>query len=246
MRNSACYLAPVIVLIAGLSLARGQMVETDVSRLPWWLRVVAQAPVTMPLSATSVVPPSAPAAYPPSGVPPAPPPAPVGVPSSGVLQPPPEPRTITTMPVKIAPLPRSAERAAPTRTVRHYAPRRTAVRSATKQKREDAVRGATSIRATTGQETTTTQHLIVVTASTVPTAVEPRYYNYVAPAVLSRSSARTLSANRVPVRSGAPLVDTAIGAGPTTPMPIYRYVYETDRILVVDPHTGIAVQAIPR
>jgi hypothetical protein len=29
-------------------------------------------------------------------------------------------------------------------------------------------------------------------------------------------------------------------------MPMYRYVYETDRILVIDPHTGIAVQAIPR
>jgi hypothetical protein len=55
VRNSVCSLAPVIVLIAGLTLARGQMVETDVSWLPWWLRVVAQAPVTMPLSETSVV-----------------------------------------------------------------------------------------------------------------------------------------------------------------------------------------------
>jgi hypothetical protein len=27
---------------------------------------------------------------------------------------------------------------------------------------------------------------------------------------------------------------------------IYRYVYEWDRILVIDPATGIAVQAIPR
>jgi hypothetical protein len=31
----------------------------------------------------------------------------------------------------------------------------------------------------------------------------------------------------------------------TTPF-IYRYVYEPDRILVIDPNTGIAVQAIPR
>jgi hypothetical protein len=29
-------------------------------------------------------------------------------------------------------------------------------------------------------------------------------------------------------------------------MPTYRYVYETDRILVVDPHSGIAVHAIPK
>jgi len=31
----------------------------------------------------------------------------------------------------------------------------------------------------------------------------------------------------------------------TTPY-IYRYVYEPDRILVIDPNTGVAVQAIPR
>jgi hypothetical protein len=73
-------------------------------------------------------------------------------------------------------------------------------------------------------------------AATTPAIVERRYYNYVAPVVLSRPSACSLVADRVPVRSGAPLVDTAIAAGPTTPMPIYRYVYETDRILVVDPY----------
>jgi hypothetical protein len=31
-----------------------------------------------------------------------------------------------------------------------------------------------------------------------------------------------------------------------TPVPFYRYIYEPDRILVVDPATGIAVQALPR
>jgi hypothetical protein len=30
------------------------------------------------------------------------------------------------------------------------------------------------------------------------------------------------------------------------PAPTYRYVYEPDRILVIDPYTNIAVQAIPR
>jgi hypothetical protein len=29
-------------------------------------------------------------------------------------------------------------------------------------------------------------------------------------------------------------------------MPAYRYIYQPDRILVVDPYTNIAVQAIPR
>jgi hypothetical protein len=246
VRNSACYLAPVVVLIAGLSLARGETVETDAPWNPWWLRVVTQAPVTIPLSKTSVVPPSDPAAYPPSGVVPAPPPAPVGVPSSGVVQATHERRTITIMSVKQAPSPRSAGVASPTRTARHFVPRRTAVRSATQQKREDVARDATTARATTLHETTATQPVVVETAATVQAAVEPQYYNYAAPAAISRSRARILSANRVPVRSSAPLVDTAIAVGPTTPMPMYRYVYETDRILVIDPHTGIAVQAIPR
>ena len=39
-------------------------------------------------------------------------------------------------------------------------------------------------------------------------------------------------------RSGPPVVPTAV--------PAYRYVYEPDRILVIDPYTNIAVQAIPR
>jgi hypothetical protein len=34
----------------------------------------------------------------------------------------------------------------------------------------------------------------------------------------------------------------AVGAA----VPFYRYVYQPDRILVIDPNTGIAVQAIPR
>jgi hypothetical protein len=29
-------------------------------------------------------------------------------------------------------------------------------------------------------------------------------------------------------------------------IPVYRYVYEPDRILVIDPATNIAIQAIPR
>ena len=43
--------------------------------------------------------------------------------------------------------------------------------------------------------------------------------------------------------------ETVIAPAPAavgTPMPAYRYVYEPDRILVIDPATGIAVQALPR
>jgi hypothetical protein len=56
---------------------------------------------------------------------------------------------------------------------------------------------------------------------------------------------------------GAPAYDTdpaaldapagvAPGVGPGVPMPAYEYVYQPDRILVVDPMTGIAMQALPR
>jgi hypothetical protein len=45
----------------------------------------------------------------------------------------------------------------------------------------------------------------------------------------------------------APTVDdTLINASVRTATPAYRYVYESDRILVIDPNTGIAVQALPR
>jgi hypothetical protein len=42
--------------------------------------------------------------------------------------------------------------------------------------------------------------------------------------------------------------DTYVNALPAAgaAIPVYRYVYEPDRILVVDPATNIAIQAIPR
>jgi hypothetical protein len=41
--------------------------------------------------------------------------------------------------------------------------------------------------------------------------------------------------------------DTYVNAlPPGAAIPVYRYVYEPDRILVVDPVTNIAIQAIPR
>lgn len=51
-------------------------------------------------------------------------------------------------------------------------------------------------------------------------------------------------------------VDAEMGPGPAiipaaavpvgSAVPAYRYVYQDDRILVIDPNTGIAVEAIPR
>src|SRR5579863_2407819 len=44
----------------------------------------------------------------------------------------------------------------------------------------------------------------------------------------------------IPATAAAVVVPVAPGA------PAYRYVYQDDRILVIDPNTGIAVEAIPR
>ena len=55
-----------------------------------------------------------------------------------------------------------------------------------------------------------------------------------------------------PVPAVAPAVAAQPAIGATTAiaapmaMPTYRYIYQPDRILVVDPYTNIAVQAIPR
>lgn len=47
-----------------------------------------------------------------------------------------------------------------------------------------------------------------------------------------------------PVFDQAPLPPPPVAVG--TPIPAYRYVYQWDRILVIDPATGIAVQSLPR
>jgi hypothetical protein len=42
------------------------------------------------------------------------------------------------------------------------------------------------------------------------------------------------------------VVTPAPAVAPAAVVPAYRYVYEPDRILVIDPYTNIAVQSIPR
>lgn len=59
----------------------------------------------------------------------------------------------------------------------------------------------------------------------------------------------TVSERVVPAPVTQPLYDvvapgTAVGAPVVAPA--YRYVYEADRILVIDPYTNTAIQAIPR
>jgi hypothetical protein len=71
------------------------------------------------------------------------------------------------------------------------------------------------------------------------------------------ASVATVAATPQPFYDQAPLYDTVappatldetvLNAQPAaTTIPAYRYIYEPDRILVVDPNTGLAVQALPR
>jgi hypothetical protein len=62
----------------------------------------------------------------------------------------------------------------------------------------------------------------------------PLYDTVAAPAVAAPA----------PVVAGTAVIDD--GAVVATQPYTYRYVYEPDRILVIDPASGIAVQSIPR
>jgi hypothetical protein len=68
----------------------------------------------------------------------------------------------------------------------------------------------------------------VVTGTYAPQTYAPPLYDAVAP--------------------GPTVDDTYVNAAPPVgaAIPIYRYVYEPDRILVIDPATNVAIQSIPR
>jgi hypothetical protein len=97
-----------------------------------------------------------------------------------------------------------------------------------------------------------------VVAGTVAAAPQPLYDTAVPAAVPARVGIYAAPAydDADYADYGAPLYDVApaatvapapIVAAPVATAPvIYRYVYEPDRILVIDPTTNIAVQAIPR
>jgi hypothetical protein len=88
---------------------------------------------------------------------------------------------------------------------------------------------------------TTTRQTVV---SQRAVAVQP-LYDVVQPAPLAtRTYAPPLYDTVAPVPT---VDDTYVNAlPPGAAIPVYRYVYEPDRILVVDPVTNIAIQAIPR
>ena len=97
---------------------------------------------------------------------------------------------------------------------------------------------------------TTTRQTVVQRAVVAPQPL----YDVVPPAPLAtRTYAPLLYDTVAPplydTAAPAPTVDeTYVNALPPAgaAIPVYRYVYEPDRILVIDPTTNIAIQAIPR
>ncbi len=115
------------------------------------------------------------------------------------------------------------------------------------------IRSRAANRVTTTR-TTVTERVVPAPAMVAPPAVDavapPTYTAVVqgppvapAPAYPERLYDVVMPAPVVPPPA-APVGDAMFGAG--TAVPTYRYVYEPDRILVIDPYTNIAVQAIPR
>jgi hypothetical protein len=148
--------------------------------------------------------------------------APVAVPPSGVLLP--QASTVAvTAPV---------ETVETVRTVTTTEPRRVHRR---------VVRARPVERVTTTTRTVTVRQGLVGAA---PAYDEPRHgprlYDVVTSAPLVAPAAAV-----APAVAAQPVVTTTAVAAPAA-MPAYRYIYEPDRILVVDPYTNIAVQAIPR
>lgn len=80
----------------------------------------------------------------------------------------------------------------------------------------------------------------VVPAPVAPVAAIPPDYPRLYDVVTPGPAVAPIAAPLAP--AAAPLATV----GATTVVPSYRYVYEPDRILVIDPYTNVAVQAIPR
>ena len=98
-------------------------------------------------------------------------------------------------------------------------------------------------RPTVRKRVVTTTRQTVVSQRTV--APQP-LYDVVPPAPLvARTYAPPLYDTTAPIPT---VDDTYVNAlAPAgAAIPVYRYVYEPDRILVIDPTTNIAIQAIPR
>lgn len=219
MRNhlaSTAFGALGVALVAGTSAATAQTVITRDISDQAVETVITQQPGAMVIAQAPLVPPAAVVPGPPATV---------------VTQ---APTTVVTEPVAAAPVATvETVRTVRSTTVprhrlasRHFAPHRTARVTTTRTiVRESAVPVTPAVAAVTQPTYTEVVTAPVVSASTYPA---PLYDAVTAPAVVP------------PAAVAQPVVGGTIAA------PAYRYVYEPDRILVIDPYTDIAVQSIPR
>jgi hypothetical protein len=98
---------------------------------------------------------------------------------------------------------------------------------------------------------TTVQTVPVETVETVKTVQTPRSSRSVTTTRTTTIRQGVVAAPAAPMVAAAPayggLYNVAAPGPATAPvMPAYRYVYEPDRILVIDPYTNITIQALPR
>jgi len=105
----------------------------------------------------------------------------------------------------------------------------------------------------TGARPTVRKRVVTTTRQTVVSQriVAPQpLYDVAPPAPLAtRTVYDTVAPPLYDTVAPVPTVDdTYVNSLPQTgaAIPVYRYVYEPDRILVIDPATNIAIQAIPR
>ena len=138
--------------------------------------------------------------------------------SSGVLLPPTPTAVAVTAPVQTVETVRTVQ------TTEPHVVRRTA-------------RPRVVDRVTTTTRTTLRQGVVAAAPTYEELRRGRRLYDVAAPAP---AVAAPLAA------STAPVVTTTTAVAAPVAMPTYRYVYEPDRILVIDPYNNIAVQAIPR
>jgi hypothetical protein len=149
--------------------------------------------------------------------------APVVVPPSGVLLAQPAP-AVAAAPVETIETVRSVETTAPRPARRH-------------------AHGAPVTHATRVTTRTTVREGVAPAVAAYNELLDgPRYYDY-APRYDYAPPAAVVPA---PVAAVSPVVPVTAPLVAGAPIPTYRYVYEADRILVIDPYTNIAVQAIPR
>lgn len=86
-----------------------------------------------------------------------------------------------------------------------------------------------------------------VVTRTMPSTAQPLYDEVTSPPLANSDDTPALYDTAMPVAPAAtaPFAQGSYQGAYSEPF-IYRYVYEPGRILVIDPNTGVAVQAIPR